>query len=172
MNKPEYLFHYTSEARLINIIESGKLETSKAGLLKKEKPALWLSSEPEWEDSALKFHNYKNRDEQWKAIGLGRIVVPFLPHFITYGKWKHVSGVNKLQHSIECSIFTQYDRSKWWASFKSIPKDEFLSIEYWDGEKWCCYRKKTPSIFSINFSNNNLNGNGSTYERKVSQLYK
>jgi hypothetical protein len=171
MNKPEYLFHYTSEARLNDIIKSGKLEISKAALSKKEKPTLWLSTDPDWDDSALKFLNYKNKDDQWKAIGLGRIVVPFLPNFITYAKWKHVSGVNSLLEKMESILFSQYDRSKWWASFKSIPVDEFLSIEYWDGEKWCCRGKRTPSVFNVNFSNNNLYGSGSTFERKVSQLY-
>lgn len=157
MNRPVYLFHYTSEARVKDIIESGELKVSKAALHRNEKPALWLSSEPIWDESATKFLNFSSKENQFRHIGLGRIVVPFEHHFVTYAKWRHVSGVAPLLASKESLLFNSYDRSKWWASFQSIPESDFLSVEYWDGETWCDYFEKgTPTVFNVRFANNNL----------------
>lgn len=159
MSKPTYLFHYTSEARLNEIVKSGELKVSRAALsTKKEKPALWLSAEPDWDNSALRFHHYKDKEEQWEAIGLGRIVVPFFGNFVTYAKWKHVSAMDPLFEEAERMLFDKYDRSKWWASFKNIPSKEFISTEYWDGQQWCYCENGTPSVYNVKFSNNNLSG--------------
>lgn len=156
MKNPTYLFHYTSGARVNDIIKSGELKVSKAYLQQGERPTLWLSSEPIWDNSALKFINFKNKEEQHKDIGLGRVVVPFINHFVTYGKWKHVSGVNPFFESMEVLAFPDYDRGKWWASFKNIPIKDFLSIEIWDGDKWCYHDSNTPSKYTAFFANNNL----------------
>src|SRR5690606_20744010 len=149
MIKPMYLFHYTSEARLKGIVERGELKVSKAGLSKGEKPALWLSAEPVWDDSALKFRNFKDKEEQFHSIGLGRVVVPFSDHFVTYKKWTHVSGVDKLLAAIESQYFNQYDRSKWWASFKNISEADFLSVERWDGNRWEPYCESESTMDQV-----------------------
>jgi len=154
MNRPDYIFHYTSEFRVNQILESGELKTNRNSLKRKETPTIWLSTQPEWEDSALKCINFKNKEQQHQTIGLGRIVVPFSEQFITYGKWTHASGVQPSLVSQMKASFPNFDRTKWWASFRNIPQAEFLSVEYWDGEQWCNYYEKgTPTEYNGIFLN-------------------
>ena len=143
--KPTYIFHYTSELRINHILESGKLKVSNACLPKNERSALWLSTETVWDDSATKFHTKLEHDD---AIGLGRIVLPFEQHFVTYAKWKHASNVHPLIAKNMEQLYPQYDRKKWWASFKDIPVSDFLAIEVWRNNKWRLYSEVAPRPFS------------------------
>jgi len=145
--KPTHLFHYTSELRLRQILSSEELKVSKARIDRGEKPALWFSLDPLWDESAYKHFNFDDKEEQAREIGLARIVLPFFDNFITYGKWKHVSRVSPAQMMWMESNFPHYKRGSWYASFVNIPKDEFICCEVWNGEAWILYDEKNIRNF-------------------------
>ena len=73
-----------------------------------------------------------------------RIEVKQLNHFVTWPKFKHVSGINLgYAHQLERDAISRGAIPKqWYASFKPIKSKDWVSIEIWDREtqNWINYK--------------------------------
>ena len=74
-NQKEELFHYTSEVRLSQILKSGHIKLATAMVPIHDRPAVWLSTNPDWEPTATKpssFHEKPCLEKYQKVFGLAQ----------------------------------------------------------------------------------------------------
>ncbi len=142
------VFHYTVYQVLQEILESGEIKTTAILIGKKEKPAVWFSSNPDWEESANKpVRNIKTRKLSRPLSRNGLLkkgfppvrieVEPTLP-FLNWGEFKRKSGISKrMARGLE--IVARRDGAKpeeWLALFSPVGAEHWLAIEIWDGKRW------------------------------------
>ena len=137
-------FHYTSPTYLPAIIKAGYIKFATAGIDKKEKPAVWLSTNPVWEHTATKIGmingipTQMTMEQQYKLVGLARIEVQRLDDFVSWKKFRHVSGVTEQSFLFMERLGKMKDANpdEWWAYFKVIERKDWLAVEVWDGKEW------------------------------------
>ena len=142
--RPLKLWHYTAELRIPEIVQSGVIKLATKFLEKRERPAVWLSSNPTWENTATKmandgFHTRQLSLEEMKLhFGLARIQVVTKKSYVTWGKFKYDSGISaEFYDFLESEGFRkQANPKEWYASFEPIVKAEWLSIEIWRNNQW------------------------------------
>lgn len=150
MEKIKY-FHYTPEVRLEEIIESGniKLATESVYDKKREKACSWVSTNPNWENTATKIlHDNEGNTvkltfkEQVDFCGCARIEVKPSFGFINWGKIKHLAKMNlTLAKAMEETGIQQGASPKeWFGSFKPIPIDYWIKAEVFKNGEWIEYK--------------------------------
>jgi len=140
------IYHYTSGAHLNKILETGKLIVSewekKNGV---RPPALWLSLNPIWENTATKLVNDNGtvrrltKSEQHDKFGLFRFVLGFnKSELCSWARYRHASNTpgNTYVAMENSGIELGSNPLEWYASFKDIPIVECISCEIWNGNKW------------------------------------
>ena len=145
-NEIELIWHYTHGQKLEKILESGELRVSEAERkLKIKPPALWLSKNPIWENTATK--NMKTSagerrmtiEEMHKELGLIRFAFEFdKAAFITWAKYRYKTNT-LIKHYMwmeSQGIKWGANPNEWFATFKNIPLTKCLAIEKWDGAEW------------------------------------
>jgi hypothetical protein len=145
MNK--LVYHYTTFECLEKIIESGFLKVSPWEKKNKiKRPALWLTKNPHWENTATKgYFNGSTREiktltfeEQSSLLGCIKITLPFCNSYCNWGLFKRVSKQSvQLNNGLEIAAKRQGSNpEEWYVSFKDIPTSKIIGIDYWDGNKW------------------------------------
>lgn len=143
-NKNLRLWHYTPAHRLIDIIESGHIKFS-IDTFENEKPVVWFSSNPVWENSVVKYVRTEESEKQLitkesmlRICGLGRIEVKYTEEIITWQLLKEYNGVNP-----ECNDFFEMagdlfggNPTEWYASHTQCDMKNWLKIEIWKNELW------------------------------------
>lgn len=143
----ELIYHYTSEQYLEKILAKGELIVSEWEKNNKVKPpALWLSLNPVWENTATKLvrdilGNVRQltKEEQHKNFGLIRFALVFnKDNLCTWAKYKYKSNTTlKVYKAMEIKGINQGANPKeWFASFKNIPLSKCISCEKYDGKAW------------------------------------
>lgn len=142
----DLLYHYTSGQHLELILTKGELTVSEWERKNKVKPpAVWLSTNPIWENTATKLISEKGiirkltKAEQHQLYGLVRFVLVFKKERLcSWAKYKHVSNTpTEMYVALERSGLEQgANPNEWFASFKNIPLSDCISCEKWNGEKW------------------------------------
>lgn len=147
-------WHYTTHAALEGIFDQGVIRLANKFVVEKEMPAVWFSSNPEWEETVRK---------SIKDTGTGKEIGPFSrddllqhgfmpvrlelnPEHINNGiqlvgwkKYKQISGISKkFAKSLEKTALDWGSNPKEWrASFKPVPiVDNCFIPECWNGEEW------------------------------------
>lgn len=145
----DLIYHYTSGSHFPKIIESGVLKVSDWERRNNiEPPALWLSTNPEWEPTATKLIHEAgqtrqlSKAEQHLRFGLYRFVLEFRKS--TLCSWRKYRFVSNTTDSVyramtEHGIRIGANPNEWFASFKNIALDECISCEKFDGESWLKY---------------------------------
>jgi len=146
MHKSERLFHYTTALSLEPIMKSGKILPATKYVPAGEKPAVWLSLEPEWEPTANKKimlpdgSSVTPRGIEELSGYLTPIRFEVLPEYFSsnWNDFKRQSGIDpKTAQALELVAYDQRaDPSKWRISFKPISSDFWVSIEGWVDGKW------------------------------------
>lgn len=142
----ELIWHYTSGEHLKLILRSGELRVSEAErAMGINPPALWLSKNPVWEHTATKQiwdfggRRQMTKEEQHEVAGLIRFAVEFdKTSFITYAKYRYQTNTSQLEYDYMSSIAIVIgaDPKEWYATFKNIPQEKWVSIEKWNGTEW------------------------------------
>ena len=140
-NQKEELFHYTSEVRLSQILKSGHIKLATACIPKNEKPAAWLSTNPNWEPTATKpsSHSEKpNKKKNERTIGLARIKVDWTKDIISYQEFKNTSGVIEAEYHALAKVGRDQGANpdEWYACYRPIENDEWRSVEVWREGRW------------------------------------
>jgi hypothetical protein len=134
-------WHYTSAFRLPQILACGKIKLDEQARAFGERPAAWISTNPEWEYTVMKTGpdgSIMSKDELDHTLGLARIEIKPSRDFISWYKFRTTSGVNK-KLWIE---MTNLGREKganpeeWYASYIPIISRYFLSVEMKIQGKW------------------------------------
>lgn len=141
------LYHYTTFGYLENIVESGFLKVSPWEKKNKiKRPALWLSKNPDWDNTATKGYYDKETgqkrsltfEEQSRIFGCIRITIPFSDKYCTWNKFKRVSKEPiELCNQLEIIGINQGSNpDDWYASFYDVATSEIIAVDYWDGNAW------------------------------------
>ena len=142
----ELIYHYTSGSHLNSILEKGALIVSEWEKRNGVKPpALWLSLNSIWENTATKMINENGiirrltKEEQNQKFGLIRFVINFKKESLcSWAKYKHTSNTPE---QVYCNMEEQgieqgANPKDWFASFKNIPLRDCIACEKWNGKEW------------------------------------
>lgn len=146
--RPTMLWHYTPRFNVQKIIESGEIRPTDVGIDKGERPVVWFSSNPHWEETVNVAMGMADgsrvlltREQMHFRCGLARFAV--LPDVAPYrwGDFIRLSGVseqtaNGMKRSGERRGSSHY---QWFLSFDSVPTSVCQAIEQWDGRRWAPY---------------------------------
>ena len=139
------LYHYCSGQHTFKIGETGAILPSAAGAKGRERPAVWLTSRPTYEPTAVK--QWEDHSgirqltlaEQATLIGLARIVVPASLAPLTWAEWVRESGVRKSEAKWMAKRAHRLgsDVGLYRATFEPIPLEACLGIDVSrDGVEW------------------------------------
>jgi hypothetical protein len=159
------MYHYTKGCHLPSIVKEGIIRTSKF-VIKKEKPAVWLTQSPVWESacnigkvlnhhelvvgkiySSNEVETFSVSDEYMrKEIGMCRIVISDELPTITWAKFKHVSRIPENIYK----ALDEHSRNKgcpveqWRCTFSPIPRKYWEAIEMFVDGQWVKWDEKYP----------------------------
>ncbi len=141
------IWHYTRLARLEEIIKSGVIRLTTAGIDKKEQATAWFSTNPDFEPTIT---SGEGKDELYQlGEGPARIeVVPDLP-FRTWKEHKKKSGIDKLwAEAIELiSLNMGANLDEWLVLYEPVSEKYWVSSEIWNGDSWVPFDKDELPIF-------------------------
>jgi len=138
-------WHYTPSIFLPQILESGKINLDAQSRSFGEKPATWISTNPEWEYTVMKSiidgsgnEIMLSKDELNQRLGLGRIEIKPSLSFISWDKFGSTSGINKKLWigMTKLGIEKGANPNEWYASYIPLIKRYFLSVEMNIDGKW------------------------------------
>ena len=136
-------WHYTVGIRFQQIAESGEIRPAMAYVPKNEKPAVWFSTNPVWEQTANKswmnengslVHlNMKQSAEHGNGLFRIGVLADTAPH--DWQAFKKLSGITaKAAEGLYNRAKVQDARpGQWYVTFETVPKFAWISIEVWDG---------------------------------------
>ena len=139
-------FHYTIVDRLRVIVDSGAILASVANVPPGERPAVWCSSSPVWEETANKSIVLPDgrlvfgdrATTQALGGGLARIEVraESVPH--DWRAFKMLSGIVPTQAValVESARFVGSSVESWRMSFTAIRQVDWIGIEIDGGQGW------------------------------------
>jgi hypothetical protein len=140
------LFHYTVGAYLPNIIKDGQIELATA-FVHNDRPAVWFTTKPDWEETANKMLTTVDDSieilsrKDTELFGDGLIRIEILPDAAPYS-WKdfrRLSGVSRKMFGVLDSTARKTGANpelEWRVSFTPVKKEQWLSIEKWNGKEW------------------------------------
>ena len=136
------VFHYTVGNKLEAILESGELRPTGAHIDTGERPVVWFTKCPEWDNTANKSVGTRDGEivhldragTHLLAGGLVRFLVPeqAAPH--DWRAFVRKSGVSKqtARRLAEVARKRGVDPADWRVSFEPVPMAEWARIEAWD----------------------------------------
>jgi hypothetical protein len=143
------LWHYTTIIALDKIIESGSINLANKSIALNEKPAVWFSSNPEWEHTVFKaMINHSSgeitdltRDELQAKFGLARIEIQVTTNIITWAKFKRTSNINKdMAKALEKVVNDNGAKpEEWYACYDPIYSNRFIVCEVLINGKWVTF---------------------------------
>lgn len=149
MPRPERLFHYTVGLRLPEILEDRAIKPTDANLGSRERPAVWTTRSPVWEETANKSAMTPSgervlgtkRSTERLCGGLVRIAVRPSAAPIRWQQFVKTSGIkSKTVKRLAASAWAQGSNPvDWWVSYRPIPETEWLAVEIWGGLTWVPY---------------------------------
>jgi hypothetical protein len=147
--KPQILWHYTTVDRLTQILAAGEIRPTTYA--KKVKPAVWFTTRTDWEPMA---------NRVWRAPegairrlgkdqtivlggGLARIGVAA---DVAAVDWKTYKAESDIPPKIAQHIYNEAASfgsrvGDWYATFASVPRDQWLRVEIWENEAWVARRE-------------------------------
>lgn len=152
------VYHYTIGAYLLPIIESDEIRPATAGVPAGERPAVWFSTNPEWEETANKMTARKGKGRVVVATkgtrestakgggGLVRIAVRPEAAPFSWQDYRALSGVAKA-HADSLENVARFDGAnpdEWRVSFDPVPRSEWIDVEVWTAGAWVSAMEPTP----------------------------
>ncbi len=142
-------FHYTTESRIKEIIDSGLIKLATKSIYhKNEKPVTWVSTNPQWENTATKIvftitgeSKHLTFEEQVKMLGCARIEVKNIG-LNTWAKLIHKANMDKraAKGFEETGKMKGANPNEWYGSLKPIRKEKWIKAEIYKNGKWELYQ--------------------------------
>lgn len=148
MDTRKRYFHYTTETRLDEIIQSEIITLATVGIDNyREKPCAWVSSNPKWEATATKMTRNNQGDitqmtfeEQLASVGCARIEVEDKGLF----PWKTIRKISNMKPRVADTMEFQGIQkggspSEWFGSFSPIDINRWIRAEVYRDGDWVEY---------------------------------
>jgi len=149
------IYHYTPKFNLSKLLKDGVIKRSQ-GFSEWEKPAVWLSCESFFENSAFFLHKQNNvlvkrKEREVNSLGKARIKInPSEIRTFTFNQFKNISRISTRnfktiqQFAEECKS----DPNMWRTCFSDIEKQKWEKIEIYNEKKllWEDYQYLNNSL--------------------------
>lgn len=142
----ETRWHYTVGQYFDAITKAGLLRPATAGVPIGERPAVWFSVNPVWEETANKSlvapggRLIPGTRETTHSRGGGLLRFGVAPHDAPHDweSFKKMSGiVPKHARGLYAAAVSCGARpGEWYVSFEPVPREKWLTVEWWNGEEW------------------------------------
>jgi hypothetical protein len=141
----QLLWHYTTQQSLAEILRDGFIKLATDGVPAREKPAVWFSSNQEWEETVNQTYQtamgrvWCTREElSLRRGGLARIGV--LPSTATddWCSYRAKSGILPIEAEQLCVNGRKAGASpdQWFVSFEPVGSNHWVAVELWEGQQW------------------------------------
>lgn len=143
----DLVYHYTTAEHARSILADGELRPSAAGAVGRERPALWFTSRPTYEPTAVKMFEdaatgrvrQLTLDGQAARFGLARFVAPASVAPLDWGAWARQSGVrtSDVKRMARRARDLGSDVALYRATFDAVPVGQGVAVETSaDGRTW------------------------------------
>lgn len=139
---PDTLWHYSKAGHLQSIFDSGEIRLATIGVPVGERPALWLSSDPNLEWTAYPKATLQELEESayqpvrfcLDSTALERGDV----HLVSWKKHRQKGGViPAMARALEAvARDLSADCKNWWCSYSPISLEHFSKVEMMIGGEW------------------------------------
>ena len=140
------IWHYTIRDFFAGIVRDGAIKPSAAYAGGQARPAVWFSTNDDWEPMAAK--NLKCADGSTRLMGRDELfTIGITP--IRFGvtsqtaphTWHDFKRVGEMPAKIASNIVSLAARlnskPSWWlATFDPVPRAQWLAVEHFDGWQW------------------------------------
>lgn len=140
------VYHYTIGDRLEQIVSSGEIRPAVAGVTRGERPAVWFSTNPEWEETANKpimdkrGRVWKGNRETTREMGGGLVRIAVLPEAAphTWEAFRRLSGISpRMADALERAARIEgASPDEWRVSFGAVPRAQWIDVEVWTETGW------------------------------------
>jgi hypothetical protein len=140
------LWHYTVGRRLIQILRDGRIRPAIAGVPASERPIVWFTRSPKWEQTANKL--WRAPDGRFIALnqqqtaercgGLARIGVSPDTAPSDWKTLRELSGMSTREaYRLYNSAIRQGSRpGDWRGAFDAVPQSRWIAIELYEAGEW------------------------------------
>jgi hypothetical protein len=146
------LYHYTTASRLLGILHDRRIKPATAGIDKGERPVVWLSRAPNWEETANKSLMDGNTGERVLTHGIIEQAEHETPcrlevdteglRLMDWFTFKRKSGVSNATaaHLFAAAVACTANPADWRACFEPIPLEKCCEVETWEAGKWYSFQ--------------------------------
>ncbi|HEX7376009.1 MAG TPA: hypothetical protein VF278_02800 [Pirellulales bacterium] len=140
------MWHYTVRDFFAGIVRDRAIQPSAAFAGGQARPAVWFSTNPDWEPMAAKnltcidgSRRLLNRDEL-HTVGITPIRVRVAPEIAPH-TWHDFKRDGDLTPKVAGNIVSFATRlnskpSCWFATYEAVPRPQWLAVEHFDGWQW------------------------------------
>lgn len=144
------IWHYTVASHYNQIIADGFIKLATLYVNKNEKPAVWLSSNPNYEETVRKTLRDSETGEVMKDLsrdelfekGVLPVRLEINSSFIKLHTWEDFQKESRINHEVADTLVKVAEKwgaypEDWYTSFEPISTaNGVLSVECWDGKEW------------------------------------
>lgn len=141
--RPSMVWHYTILDRFRSILRDGFIKPATEYVPPDERPVVWFSSNPVWEQSAAKTFvaggiSRTGSFEDHVSVGVFRIGVH--PETAPY-RWKEIKELSNMDSSVAQNLYKVAIEDgarpgEWYGTFDPVPRDAWVSVETWREGQW------------------------------------
>jgi hypothetical protein len=139
-------WHYTIRDRLEMIVRSGVILPATAYVDKSEKPIVWFSTNPWWEETANKWladpdGSIRALDMmETHAFGGGLVRIGVAPETAPHD-WQALKNLSGMHSKTAAGLYSiavgrGARPGEWWGTFDPVPQDDWIALEFFDGSRW------------------------------------
>ena len=140
------LWYYTTRNKLSEILAAGQISPVATGVPRKEKPSVWFSANQTWDSAAnLPWQDpagstVRLSKDQTFVMGGGLARIGIAPETAPYD-WKAFKQQSGISPKAAKELYNTAIRGgsrpgQWFASFESVPKAKWLTIEILENDTW------------------------------------
>ena len=140
---PAIVWHYTTLGYFRSILRDGFIKPATEYVPPGERPVVWFSSNPVWENSAAKGVTERRKMrtltfEEHVGVGLVRIGVQSAtaPY-----QWQEIKELSHMDASVAQNLYNVAIAEgarpgEWYGTFDPVPRDAWISVETWREGEW------------------------------------
>lgn len=139
MSAAGHLYHYTIGNYLPAIVTHGEIVPATALVPRGVRPAVWCSTNQDWEPTATKGSNVWSTHRHGGSLARIEIDPAAAPH--SWADYKRESGERPkmIARLSAAARSVGADPQDWRVSFDPIPRESWLSIEVFSRGRWVAY---------------------------------
>ena len=142
------IYHYTKVMHLPPILAQG-LKPTNVFIAPGEKPVLWFSTNPQWENTVFCSDAPSLKEAHLRMRSMGGLARIGCHDSVAPHRWKELKELANIPSKFAMSLYqaaiaVQSRPGEWRGTFSVVPVKQFKTIEVFDGVNWV-------SIFQVTF---------------------